>query len=125
MEYYVQDGKYYTNRKYKNIELISINEAIKIAENEAKKEKYQYQEWKSRFYSKISVNDTVSCELILGPKDINNMTSFWREEWRQKPYEGKLMWVVRLFDRNDPLTTLFVYVDAVDGSIIGVGDASD
>lgn len=125
VEYYVQDGKYYTNRKYKNIELISINEAIKIAENEAKKEKYQYQEWKSRFYSKISVNDTVSCELILGPKDINNMTSFWREEWRQKPYEGKLMWVVRLFDRNDPLTTLFVYVDAVDGSIIGVGDASD
>ena len=43
----------------------------------------------------------------------------------EKPYEGKLIWVVRLFDKNDPLTNLFVYVDAIDGNIIGAGAASD
>lgn len=125
VEYYVQNGKYYTNVEHKKIELINIDEAVNIAEKEAKEEKYQYQGWKSEFYGKMNENDTISCELILGPKNMKSSTHFWREEWKQKPYEGKLMWVVRLFDRNDPLTTLFVYVDAVDGSIIGVGDASD
>ncbi len=125
VEYNVQNGKYYTNVEHKKIELINIDEAVNIAEKEAKEEKYQYQGWKSEFYGKMNENDTISCELILGPKNMKSSTHFWREEWKQKPYEGKLMWVVRLFDRNDPLTTLFVYVDAVDGSIIGVGDASD
>lgn len=125
VEYYVQNGKYYTNVEHKKIELINIDEAVNIAEKEAKEEKYQYQGWKSEFYCKMNENDTISCELILGPKNMKSSTHFWREEWKQKPYEGKLMWVVRLFDRNDPLTTLFVYVDAVNGSIIGAGDASD
>ncbi len=125
VEYYVQNGKYYTNVEHKKIELINIDEAVNIAEKEAKEEKYQYQGWKSKFYGKMNENDTISCELILGPKNMKSSTHFWREEWKQKPYEGKLMWVVRLFDRNDPLTTLFVYVDAVNGSIIGAGDASD
>ena len=125
VEYYVQNEKYYTNIEHKKIELISLDEAIRIAENEAKKEKYQYQGWKSEFYSKINEDDTISCELILGPEDMKSSTHFWTEKWKQKPYEGKLIWVVRLFDKNDPLTNLFVYVDAIDGNIIGAGAASD
>ena len=125
VEYYVQNEKYYTNIEHKKIELISLDEAIRIAENEAKKEKYQYQGWKSEFYSKINEKDTISCELILGPEDMKSSTHFWTEKWKQKPYEGKLIWVVRLFDKNDPLTNLFVYVDAIDGNIIGAGAASD
>lgn len=125
VEYYVQNGKYYTNIDHKKIDLINIDEAVSIAEEEAKKEKYQYQGWKSEFYGKINENDTISCELIVGPKNMKISTHFWREEWKQKPYEGKIIWVVRLLDKNDPLTTLFVYIDATNGSIIGVGDASD
>lgn len=125
VEYYIQNGKYYTNIDNKKIELIKIDEAVNIAEKEAKKEKYQYQGWKSEFYGKINENDTISCELIVGPKNMKISTHFWREEWKQKPYEGKLIWVVRLFDKNDPLTNLFVYVDAIDGNIIGAGAASD
>lgn len=125
VEYYVQNGKYYTNIDHKKIDLINIDEAVSIAEEEAKKEKYQYQGWKSEFYGKINENDTISCELIVGPKNMKISTHFWREEWKQKPYEGKLIWVVRLFDKNDPLTNLFVYVDAIDGNIIGAGAASD
>jgi len=56
---------------------------------------------------------------------MKSSTHFWTEKWKQKPYEGKLIWVVRLFDKNDPLTNLFVYVDAIDGNIIGAGAASD
>lgn len=125
VEYYVQNGKYYTNIDHKKIDLINIDEAVSIAEEEAKKEKYQYQGWKSEFYGKINENDTISCELIVGPKNMKSSTHFWTEKWKQKPYEGKLIWVVRLFDKNDPLTNLFVYVDAIDGNIIGAGAASD
>lgn len=37
----------------------------------------------------------------------------------------KIMWKIRLFDKNDPLTSLYVYINAVNGSIIGAGDSSD
>lgn len=84
VEYYVQNGKYYTNIDHKKIDLINIDEAVSIAEEEAKKEKYQYQGWKSEFYGKINENDTISCELIVGPKNMKISTHFWREEWKQK-----------------------------------------
>ena len=40
-------------------------------------------------------------------------------------YEGKTMWKIRLFDKNDPLTSLYIYVDAINGEIIGAGASSD
>lgn len=76
VEYYVQNGKYYTNIDHKKIDLINIDEAVSIAEEEAKKEKYQYQGWKSEFYGKINENDTISCELIVGPKNMKISTHF-------------------------------------------------
>ena len=32
---------------------------------------------------------------------------------------------IRLFDKNDPLTSLYIYVDAINGEIIGAGASSD
>lgn len=124
VEYYVQDGKYYTNINNAKTEILSIETAADIAEEEAKKEKYQYQGWKSEFYSIISENDSISGELILGLDDISRL-AHWRAEWQNKEYEGKTMWKIRLFDKNDPLTSLYIYVDAIDGSIVGAGASSD
>ena len=89
-----------------------------------KKEKYQYQEWKSEFYSIENQNDSISGELILGLDDISRLYH-WRAEWQNEEYEDKIMWKIRLFDKNDPLTSLYVYINAVNGTIIGAGDSSD
>ena len=35
------------------------------------------------------------------------------------------MWKIRLFDENDPLTSLYIYIDAIDGDVIGAGASSD
>ena len=48
-----------------------------------------------------------------------------KEEWKKSDYSGKLMWKIRLFDENDPLTSLYIYIDAIDGDVIGAGASSD
>ena len=35
------------------------------------------------------------------------------------------MWRVRLFDENDPLTALYIYINALTGEVIGAGCQSD
>ena len=124
VEYYVQDGKYYTNINNKKTEILSLKTATDIAEKEAQKAKYQYQSWKSEFYSEKSENDSYSGELIFGLDDISRLYH-WSAEWQNKEYKGKTMWKIWLFDRNDPLTSLYIYVDAINGDIIGAGASSD
>ena len=124
VEYFVENGKYYTNENHTKTEIISIETAAEIADNEAKKQKYQYQGWKSEFYSRESPNDFIAGELILGLDDISKLYH-WRNEWKNKEYENKIMWKIRLFDRNDPLTNLYIYIDAINGKVIGAGDSSD
>lgn len=124
VEYYVQNGKYYANINNTKTEIISIEIASDIAEEETKKAKYQYQSWKSEFYRGESIDNSISGELILGLDD-NSRLYHWRAEWQNEEYEGKTMWKIRLFDKNDPLTSLYIYVDAINGEIIGAGASSD
>lgn len=124
VEYYVQNGKYYANINNTKTEVISIEIASDIAEEETKKAKYQYQSWKSEFYRGESIDNSISGELILGLDDISRLYH-WRAEWQNEEYEGKTMWKIRLFDKNDPLTSLYIYVDAINGEIIGAGASSD
>ena len=35
------------------------------------------------------------------------------------------MWCVRLGDKEDPLTNLYIYVDATNENVVGAGKASD
>ena len=49
----------------------------------------------------------------------------WNEEWKISDYKNKLMWEIWLNDENDPLTNLYIYIDAYNGNIIGAGKASD
>lgn len=125
VEYFVQNGKYYANINSEKKELVSLERAAEISEKEAKKEKYQYQEWKSDFYCcRDSEEETISAELIY---DLDSISKFshWNENWKTKDYKEKLMWKIQLFDRNDPLTNLYIYIDALNGEVIGAGSASD
>lgn len=124
VEYYVQNNKSYTNINNIKNEIISIETAAEIAEQEAKKEKYQYQEWKSEFYSRGNPNDCISGELILGLDEISRLYH-WNNNWQIQEYKNKTIWKIRLFDRNDPLTNLYIYIDAINGTIIGAGSISD
>lgn len=124
VEYYVQNGKYYANINNTKTEIISIETASDIAEEEAKKAKYQYQGWKSEFYSRGNPNDCISGELILGLDEISRLYH-WNNNWQIQEYKNKTIWKIRLFDRNDPLTNLYIYIDAINGTIIGAGSISD
>lgn len=124
VEYYVQNNKSYTNINNIKTEIISIETAAEIAEQEAKKEKYQYQEWKSEFYSRENLNESISGELILGLDEISRLYH-WNNNWQIQEYQNKTIWKIRLFDRNDPLTNLYIYIDAINGTIIGAGSISD
>lgn len=124
VEYYVQNNKSYTNINNIKTEIISIETAAEIAEQEAKKEKYQYQEWKSEFYSRENLNESIYGELILGLDEISRLYH-WNNNWQIQEYQNKTIWKIRLFDRNDPLTNLYIYIDAINGTIIGAGSISD
>ena len=125
VEYYIENGKYYANFNNQKVEIISKEEACDIADMEAKNEKYQYQPWESEFYSRgIDKQDSISAELI---SDLSSISRFshWNENWQVSDYRNTLMWKIRLFDENDPLTSLYIYVNAINGNIVGAGDSSD
>ena len=107
------------------VELISIEQACDIADKEAQKSKYQYQPWESVFLSRYN-NDikNASIELV---SDLSNIgkSYYWNDAWKIKDYKNTLMWRVRLFDENDPLTALYIYINALTGEVIGAGCQSD
>lgn len=120
IDYHVEKEVFYTDKN--NIKIISAYNAAEIAEKEAKNEKYQYQSWKSEFYARGKDKDEVlSATLLDGTKTIDI-----KEEWKNTNYNSEtLIWEIRLFDTNDPLTSLFVYINAIDGTIIGAQKLSD
>ncbi len=113
---------------------ITKEEAAIIAEEEAKKEKYQYQGWVSDFsatevFSDGNGNYEISAELIYSLDDIHRLY-YWEEEWAidsniNNIFKGQPVWCIRLGDKNDPLTNLYIYVDATNGNVVGAGQASD
>lgn len=123
LEYYEENGNYYTDIEEK-IKIISPEKACDIADKEAQKDIYQYQDWKSDFYSRGEENNYQMAIELKNGIDINNLN--WEDDWKKTTdCEDKLTWIVRLFDRNDPLTSLFIYIDATNGNILGAGKLSD
>ena len=120
INYHIENDVFYTDKN--NIKIISADDAAKIAVKEAKKEKYQYQSWKLEFYARGKDNNEVlSATLLDGTKTIDI-----KKEWKNANYnDDTLIWEIRLFDSVDPLTSLFVYINAIDGTIIGAQELSD
>ena len=123
LEYYEENGNYYTDIDEKT-KIISPEMACDIADKEAKKDIYQYQDWESDFYTRAEENNYQMAIELKNGININNLN--WEDNWKKTTdYEDKLTWSVRLFDRNDPLTSLFIYIDATNGNILGAGKLSD
>lgn len=123
LEYYEENGNYYIDIEEK-IKIISPEKACDIADKEAQKNIYQYQDWKSDFYTRAEENNYQMAIELKNGININNLN--WEDEWKKTTdYEDKLTWSVRLFDKNDPLTSLFIYIDATNGNILGAGKLSD
>ena len=100
---------------------ISEERAIEIALEEAKKDTYQYQSWKSDF------SDQPHAILLISEEEVLH----WEEKWEHKDENGKKLyigqpvWSVRITDKNDSLTSLVVYVDIDSGAVVGAAKISD
>ncbi len=113
---------------------ITKEQAAAIADEEAKKEKYQYQPWTSDFSAKEIFSDEngnyeIAAELLYSLDDIHRIY-YWEDEWAKDSninnlFKGQPVWCVRLGDKNDALTSLYIYVDATNGNVIGAGKSSD
>lgn len=112
---------------------ITKEEAATIAEEEAKKSKYQYQPWKSdfsakEFFSDENGNYEIAAELLYSLDDIHRLY-YWEDDWADSNinnvFKGQPVWCIRLGDKNDPLTSLYIYVDATNGNVVGAGQSSD
>ena len=96
---------------------------MEIALEEAKKEIYQSQERESDFSGDASAQKLSS--------EDDWLAFPWNEVWAVKDANGEPLytdqpvWAVRLTDRNDPLTSLMIYVDAETGDVVGAGSISD
>ena len=122
-----------SSNAYKTIR-VTKEEAATIAEEEAKNKKYQYQGWVSDFSAtEVWVDENgnyeISAELIYSLDDIHRLY-YWEEDWAKDSninnlFKGQPVWCIRLGDKNDPLTNLYIYVDANNGNVIGAGKASD
>ena len=118
---------------YKTVR-VTKEEATTIAEEEAKKSKYQYQGWVSDFsatevFSDENGNYEIVAELLYSLDDIHRLY-YWEDDWAKDSninnvFKGQPVWCIRLGDKNDPLTNLYIYVDATNGSVVGAGKASD
>lgn len=100
---------------------ISQQEAIAIAEKEAEKECYDYQGWDSLFKCGIPALCMTEDEFLkAGGVRYEHLKG-------EDPsyYEGRPIWSMRLIDETDPLTSLFLYVDAETGEILGYSTLSD
>jgi hypothetical protein len=97
---------------------IHWEEAVALAEQEAANPKYQYQDWESVFEKGTATQPEM---LRLTEESYPR----WEPQWGGEALPERLVWAVRLFDKNDPLTCLYLYVDVYTGEIKGGGTLSD
>ena len=114
---------------------IPRKKAIEIANQEAKKDRYQFQNRESIF--SLSTMDINLVEMARSTAEEGTPPYFykadgagyrvyWEKEWETEHYQNSdLLWAVRLFDEKDPLNSLYIYIDAVNGSVVGAGRLND
>lgn len=117
MGYLEKDGRcYLTDDGGESFtQVITREKATVFAEEEGQKDCYQYQPWESDF---APSDDALIVELCV----VNDSVLDWSYI---QPGERSYAWMVRLYDGNDPLTSLLVYVDVFTGVVIGAEQLSD
>ena len=131
----VRDSKKTTNSTNTEVETtvkITKEQASDIADEEAKKDKYKH--GAGSFTSKVYQDNSGNPEIIA--KLVHDLTSgsnvyYWEDKWEVKDlngnslYRGQPLWYVRLDHEYDPLYSLYIYVDATNGNVVGAGQSSD
>lgn len=109
---------------YDESEFITKEQAVSIAVEEAKKDKYEYQGWDSDFYFNDSSNHNI---VRISTAQGDWQVGYWVKEWQTEHFTEyeQICWRIRLFDKNDPLTSLIMYIDAETGNVIGASELSD
>lgn len=107
---------------------ISEKEAMAIGEEWAKKDAYIYDDWREQWGYEYSF---VACGARLcATEDTLLDVGFGRgyiytDEENHPLYYGQPVWFVFLNAENDPLVSLFFYVDADTGVVVGCNAVSD
>ena len=107
--------------------------ACASAQAEAQRPRYQYQGWVSVFSSPhaqlytVESGDSFPLSHLFEPLWMTDagLAVF---ELRDEGMYAKVpvsVWAVRLFDENDPLTSLYIYLNAETGLVLGAGILSD
>ena len=107
--------------------------ACAIAQAEAQRPRYQYQGWVSVFSSPLAHLCTVESGKCFPLSHL--MEPLWMTDAGLAVFDLRddgayakapvSVWDVRLFDENDPLTSLYIYLDAETGLVLGAGTLSD
>lgn len=107
--------------------------ACAIAQAEAQRPRYQYQGWASVFSSPLAHLYTVESGKCFPLSHL--MEPLWMTDAGLAVFDLRddgayakaavPVWDVRLFDENDPLTSLYIYLDAETGLVLGAGTLSD
>ena len=107
------------------IKILPKSKIVEIANNEAKKDKYKPTDGSPPQYS-VGINDTNN-DYIMGLMSNlgDNILSHWKEDWVTDKYKCQLMWKLVLPDEINLLSTLYLYIDAVNGDVLGGGFTSD
>ena len=121
-----------SNKKVDTTIRITKEQASDIADEEAKKDKYKHGEgsFTSKVYQDNSGTPEILAELIYDT-NIGSNVYYWEDKWAVKDsngnnlYQGQPVWYVRLDHEFDPLYSLYIYVDATNGNVVGAGESSD
>ena len=107
--------------------------ACAIAQAEAQRPRYQYQGWVSVFSSPLAHLYTTKSGECFPLSHL--MEPIWMTDAGLAVFDLRddgayaksdvSVWDVRLFDENDPLTSLYIYLDAETGLVLGAGTLSD
>lgn len=107
--------------------------ACAISQAEAQRPRYQYQGWVSIFSSPLAHLYTLESGERFPPSHL--LEPLWMTDAGLAVFDLRddgayakaavSVWEVRLFDENDPLTSLYIYLDAGTGLVLGAGPLSD
>lgn len=113
VEYYEEEGKCYIIEKNQKVSILTPEQATKIAEEEAKKDKYQIYDNKKMEFKASSFEKLMN--------SIGGASYIFDEQFKTDKYVGgnQLMWEIGL--SATPTTTLYIYVDATTGDVLGAG----
>ncbi|MBQ7090978.1 MAG: hypothetical protein IJN82_07640 [Clostridia bacterium] len=103
-------------------DVISREKALSLALEESEKDRYDDDAERSYIATEGGADDV---ELI---RIESTFDPYWKDEWESDRYDfnaDPLLWSVRLVDKNDPVVSVYIYLDVKSGEVMGAGTLRD